>query len=367
MSRTAHFATGPITALMVSYGNFRLSTADESGAVGASTITASIEYPAGTFTQLKFGGNVQGNISAAGYIISDMSANVFIPEGAIFWIRFYITSAAGIFLNNWRNTGYGEAIMSGVSGIVDMTMGGTVSSSFNQSVPPLGIYAYTDKKSVCFVGDSKTWGQNDTAESATASTAGIRGEIGRSFASVEQTLAFANFASPGLQAYDFVNNPSYVASRKALLGYHSHFVVNIGRNDFWQRHRTTAQVQGDVQSIIAAILAANPAAKITLCTQTHASNSTDNWATTVNQTVASATDNSRRNAYNDLVRLGTAQTGINNGYFEISDLVETSRGSSIWPADGTTPFLNTADGVHESALMYAVIAASGNVDLTRFS
>src|SRR5215831_11995563 len=54
MSRSAHIATDNITQLGIVIPNFTLIDPGEQASGGTATVTASVEYPAGTFTQIKF-------------------------------------------------------------------------------------------------------------------------------------------------------------------------------------------------------------------------------------------------------------------------------------------------------------------------
>jgi lysophospholipase L1-like esterase len=364
MARSAHVASSDITALKIAVGNFRLkeSVSNEQTGFGAATITASVEYPAGTFTQILFSGSASLSLADGSLSISDLTATLptMIPSGATFWIRQYWVCATATPYNLWSNTAMGDLVHAVPSGNTDMTMGGTIPSDGPYSLPPLAIMAMTTGKSVCGIGDSKTHGQNDTAESATASGPGLRGEIFRSFPT---SYPFVNLSTGGLQARQW---STQAIERAKLFPYFSHFIINLGRNDLWQFHDSVANITTNLQSIVNGVLAASPTAKITLCTQTHASSSTDSWATTVNQTVTSTADNGRRSTINAAIRAGTLLTGINNGYFEISDLVETARDSSIWPANGTANYA-TSDGIHESPAYYGVVQSSGVIDMTRFA
>ena len=86
--------------------------------------TASIEYPAGTFTQVKFGGSATGTVPSGGILTSD-SVSVTIPKGATFYVRRYHVAPTnvGIYTGGIDIPG-GDALHYGASGIADQTMGG---------------------------------------------------------------------------------------------------------------------------------------------------------------------------------------------------------------------------------------------------
>ena len=114
-------------------------------------------------------------------------------------------------------------------------------------------------------------------------------------------------------------------------------------------------------------------------TVTPQTTSTDAWVTTANQTVTAV--HARRIGLNDWIRDGApfdTATGLAvavgatgstivragtrahplKGFFEIADIVETSRNSGIWKAGWTT------DGLHPNATGYA--AAYLGIDLSVF-
>jgi lysophospholipase L1-like esterase len=357
MSRTAHVASADITALKIAIANFRMldSSSTETGLGGSTTCTASVEFPAGTYKQITFdAGSASTVIPDTTLIITDMTTgNLGIPAGATFWILMYKTSATGVLYNSWRNTAMGDLTWTAASGVADRTMGGVITSSGNYSVPPMAIIAMTSAKAILGIGDSKTAGFGDSNESATAAGPGQLGEIA---SSIPTDQPFVNIATGGMRADLW---PTLATQRKKLLPYASHYFFNLGFNDIYNNAASAATCRTNVELILAEILAANPGARITLGTQSHKSTSTDSWATTGNQTTVGQT--AQRNIYNGYVRAGSI-AGNNNGYFEISDQLETVRDNGIWKVTGAA-FGYTGDGTHESPAGYDLISASGAVDV----
>ena len=114
MMRSAHFATETLTSIRIVFSNFYNANRNggspilDSGRGAAASITASVEYPAGTFTQVKFDGLATGSIPNANVLFSDYMT-VSIPSGAQFWVRLFTNNPAGIIFNPWQNTFLGEA------------------------------------------------------------------------------------------------------------------------------------------------------------------------------------------------------------------------------------------------------------------
>lgn len=104
--------------------------------------------------------------------------------------------------------------------------------------------------------------------------------------------------------------------------------------------------------------------------------STDGWLTLANQTPS--LNNPVRIQINAWIRAGCPEkagvpvapgtTGAVAspylfGYFEIADLLESSRDSGLWKADGTSGGVITVEGVHPNTLGHQT--AKAGVDLTR--
>ena len=131
MSRSFHYARQTISQLQVAFPNFYVNaTVGEQPIGGTATLTASVEYPAGTFTQLKFNGAVSATMPNGGFIVSDV-AKVAIPNGAKFYVREFYQNAAGFpytgsTIAQTNLASYGEGMLWAPVGLTDLTMGGTV-------------------------------------------------------------------------------------------------------------------------------------------------------------------------------------------------------------------------------------------------
>lgn len=325
-------------------------------ALGANmTLWAEVEYPlGGARTVIEFGGNPSGTVPDGGLLKSDYTDGVLgIPAGANYAIWLFGECPAGVIYNTFRNAARGDLCQIATSGLSAASIGGSVTQTSTFSWGPQAVLVRGSSAiSAGLIGDSKTAGFGDTAESTTAAGPGLRGEIAKSL----DGFAFVNLATGGMQAQNWL---SLATARRGLLPYFSHYIVNLGHNDAYVGNRTSAQMQGSLEAIYADILAANPAAKIIACTQTHKSASTDNYKSPENQVYNSRT--AQINGLNNTIRT-TGLTGADEGYFEIADIPATARDSGLWKSDGVTDFLWTIDGVHESPFGYAEIAASGAVD-----
>jgi lysophospholipase L1-like esterase len=354
-SRTGYVATDAITSLKIAYANFRLlaTQQDELGLGGTITVSASVEYPAATFTRIQWGGANSKLMADAALEISDATTIAGgIPAGDTFWIRLYESSATGVIFCSFRNATYGDLLETNAAqgGLSDKTLGGSIGTG-SASAPVLAIIGQTTKRSVCLIGDSITHGFGDTAE-ATPATPGIRGAIAKSF---PETIPFVNLSTGSIKAQD-VAGGTYWLQRPELLPYFSHYVVSLGNNDIFLGGRSAAQTKADLETINAAIIAANAHAKITHMTITPRSTSTDSWATTVNQTTHA--NDSIKDTLNATIR-ASGVTGQNNGFFEVATQIESAVDSGIWTATGGA---KTADGIHPNASGYNLVVTNAAID-----
>lgn len=354
MMRSAHFATENLTTIRIVFSNFYNANRNggtpipDSGRGAATSITASVEYPAGTFTQIKFSGSATGSIPDASVLFSDFFT-VSIPSGAQFWVRLFTTNSAGIIFNNWQNSFLGEQIEIAASGLTDKTMGGTVTNTGAAwSTPPLAILGMTVNPSVIIVGDSIAAGQADTEDSS-ASVNGFNGKVGTIARSLGN-VPFLNLAVSGEQAETWIADST---ARDSVIQKGSQLVVALGTNDIHAPNsRTAAQVVADLGTVGALKWSSQ---KLFYASLLPRSTSTDSWATTTNQTTV---DNSVRTTLNNTIRGVLAGS---NGTFDLASVFETSQNSGIWLASPTPPY--TGDGVHPTPSGYLLVPPT-NIVLT---
>jgi lysophospholipase L1-like esterase len=356
--RTAHHARDNITSLQVMLGAFAVLTTSsnapntgtgaETSVGGAITYECAIEYPAGTYTRVTFGGSTQGTCPAGSTLISDTVA-VVIPYGSQFWVRQFINSAGT--LHYYQTAGLtnsgaamGEQVEFAVSGLSSKVLGGSIASATAAVIYPLAIIGNTTRPSVLGFGDSRIAGQGDTFD-----TSGLIGHVMRA---VGGRYGFAQSGIPSDRANWAVTN---FTQRLKLVPYASHIVVQYGINDLNGGGRTDAQTLTDLQTIWSFIAAQKRSTcKVYQCTLDPFTTSTDSWATLANQTVASF--ESFRVSLNTTFRT-TAQANI-DGFIEIADAVESGRNTGKWQVTGSANGF-TSDGVHGGALANLAVARSG--------
>lgn len=338
----------------------RTGTKVETSVIGSITYTASIEYPAGTFTQVKFSGANSGVATGAANLVSD-PINLAIPKDTRFWVRSYAVATHSIVFaqatvsTNWQtaDAANGAALEYGTtSAITDKTMGGTITPNLaTNDAPitlPLAIIAQTRKPSILIVSDSKDAGFGDTFDA--------NGFMGYMTKVLGLSYGFINAGSPGDTISEFLASG---AKRTALQQYCSHVVFGTAINSLRSgtgQNKTAAAVLAEQQTAFALFAGK----KIFTKTTEPSATSSNSFTTTANQTLNSNAVEIA--AFNDAIRAGVPGA---QGYFEIADQIESARNSGKWKVDGTN-FKYTADGLHPSVFAHALIAASGAIDPARF-
>lgn len=356
MSRLASFTRSAVTKIKIITPNWYNG---ETAPGATATLTASIEYPAATCTQLKWSGATSVSVPSGGQVTSDY-LTINIPANAQFWIREYITNASGVVTQSFQGQklSLGDALIVGNSGVVDQTVScGTVTDGgIFDSIAPLAIIAPITAPSVCILGDSIALGiDNDHTPNST----GDNGEIAPSIA---PSFGYSNMGVNGETASSFVSTH---ANRAAVLPFCSHVIVEYGTNDIYLNEDSVATLEGHLTTIYGLAAVGAVTFQNTLIARTA---STDGWATTANQaTITASGEESRRVAFN--TALTSASFGPNGGFFDPQAIIGTSTNNSIWKSVGAgfaacNPWTN--DGVHPNTCSYYTqLQGSGFIDLSR--
>jgi hypothetical protein len=349
MSRSRHFARDDIRSLQVVFANWYVddSTKAETNAGDTATLTASIEYPEGTCTALKFSGTGSVTMSNGGTSVSD-ALDILIPDGAEFWVRSFYDAATNARIIWSSNRHPEEQAAYGVSGVSDMTAGGNITDGGADAIyRPVAIIGTTQRPSVLLLGDSRVEGIGDTVE-----TTG-NGDVGNLERSISPRWGTINAGKSGNQATQFVSSHT---KRVDLAQYCSHVVAQFGIVDL-VAGRSPAQVKTDLETIIGYFTV-----PVWIATVEPITTSSDSWATTGNQTLDGG--NTDRITLNTAIRGGSVSGAA--GYFEIADALESARDSGKWKVTGAANGY-TADGTHSNQAGYKLIRTLGVVDPNVFS
>ena len=173
-----------------------------------STVTAAVEYPAGTFTRITFGGATSGTIPDKSVLVSDEVA-VAIPKGAHFFVRMHLVNANGVpdtyytTTTSAVNNGPNDAATFGTN-VADQTMGGTVAATVAGVVVfPSAIVGPSNAPAVCLHADSRGAGIHPAPASL---------DNGNSLIAVGEVFPYINLEMPGETAAQAVASYAVRAS-----------------------------------------------------------------------------------------------------------------------------------------------------------
>lgn len=365
MSRTGHFARDGINGLMyIEIPNFYVANGPGDSAVGAtSTNTASIEYPAGTFTQVKFGGSVSGTGPDGGRLRSD-AISIYIPRGALFFVRIFRTCTAGVlYVSNDATYTLNPELSQVYGGATDLTMGGVVYSAvatFQQYwFGPCAILAMTQRASFGIIGDSRTMGFADTMDCLNRDVGNIARTIGPDYA----------YVNTGRSAETLLGFNTSSAQRRALVGYCSHQIMEFGVNDINQG-ANAATVATRFATAIALLDQTKPIITVTM----------EPFCSTSNAGITSAgftpfSGNADRITVNNARRAGISGVTV---CWEIADIVECNtsgvltRDGGVWGCFATDGSVSgsgnpiSKDGIHANLKGNQFIQAQARVQAKAF-
>ncbi|CDM57381.1 SGNH/GDSL hydrolase family protein [Rhizobium favelukesii] len=302
-----------------------------------------IEYPAGVFTQVTWGGQPTVTLSTT-TVVSD-PINLTIPAGAQFWERTVnLTNTVSLFpLQQLPASSQALGVSDGNSAS-DLGNSGTITATSTQTTfgatVMIGDIAAPNAKSYVIFGDSIAWGEGDISN---VGPKGGNGWLGRALD--VHGYPYLKIAKQGQQAADLVSSPSRVQSLLAAMSF-TDAVVEYGVNDL-RLGRTQAQILADQQTIYGYV----PGKRIYQTTITPRSSSTDSWATTVNQTAKTDGNMAALNPLNAAIRAKPANV---NTVLEAADAAMSARDSDIWGG----AFPPTTDGTHPNSVKAASMAAA---------
>jgi len=337
MFRTSHTALVNITSAALVLQNFSTKTYNsdapfvpDTGPGAATTVTASIEYPAGTFTQIKFSGLASGTIPNGDLLVSDY-ATVSIPKNAQFWTRRYYLNANAIVNqggNDFR-VALGDATVIGTSGVADQTLGGTVASNTGLILFPIGIVGPSASPSVVIVGTSIAAGVGDTLD---------LGTVLHGYSESLTTTPQVNVAQGSATTLGWISDHPIC---QKMFQFCTSMLTDHGENDY--TITDTATCLSRLQTLYA-LMAGRQICQTTMLPRVAATS--DGFTTLAGQ--SGFTDLAQQEALNSALRSGTPNVSV---LFDVDNLIETTFGGNpgYWrvATDGfgnAAPFTN--DGTH---------------------
>lgn len=347
---TIHQATEHLTSIKVIHPNWAstASTAIDTGTGGTMTLSVSIEYPAGVFTDVTFDG---GNPIAT--VLSGENTNpdwcvVDIPKGA--WFAVHYNGHSPVALAR-TSINYTPPLSSwGFKEGQNHTNGSPVTNNLHTNSPvysnagvvlrPYAIVGMTIRPSVFILGDSIDAGYSDVADSA-----GVMGHLERAI-----PYGVINASIPG-DRLGYQITGTTCAKRAAFAQYCSHVIVGAGINDL-SAGTTPATLAGYHATLKTKYFANKPYFIRTILPRT-----TGTWDTSAAQTITAYDANI--SAMNDLIMAGNISG--QNGAINTHDIFADTYANNIWKAFGSPANAITTDGIHPNHKGYVYGASNLNL------
>jgi len=330
----------------------------------ALTVSMAIEYPAGSMTQVTWRGSPTVNVTATSTLAELLSdkVNVAIPAGAKFYTRSYYNYAVDAYymFNDIGANGnplYDFANGDGNNSTgTDMTMSGTITGNVfgNYSITPVLIVGPTRRPSVAI------WGCNVANAYEDAIVANV-GDLGYPTKAIGPNFGYVSFASES-EAVSIASVATNSAIRRSLMQFLTHVVSMYNVDDWFNTGETTLAAFAGYFGAWAGLpgIAGKP---IIQCCHIPFTNSTDGWATTTNQTVYNAGDQTFRAAINAGIRTGALPNM--RAYSDACPYCEYEYPptvTDIWNAPGFT-----TTGVHfNGAAGYAAACATFDTSIIKW-
>ena len=348
-SRSMHYShpKGDISNLKLVWANWAYDASGiEQANSNAVTIAASVEYPAGVFTQILFSASATATLAAGGVITCD-AVDVTIPADTQFWIRTYMLPISGSNIPAIGLPASAVALSTtdGNTAASNATMSGTIAatSTVNYIAPTaiIGDVATAGAKGYIIAGDSIMFGEGDITN---VDARGSSGYMARALTGAATYTKICRQGQPVSGAVSVTTRLSSLLS--AIGGSYTNVLNAYGVNDL-RLVGNAATLKTDMETYIA--LYDNVTTEI--ATLTPRTTSVNNWTTVGGQTVQVAPWSAAAlTTYNGYVRTGL--TGA-DGYIDTADAVMSARDSSLWAA----PPAQTSDGTHMNSAACAWTAS----------
>lgn len=338
--RSAHFneANVTVTSLAVLYSGWALDTTNEVIMPNDYTVTAAIEYPSGTYTQVTWSGATSKSITAGSNIISDyVTIPGGIPADARFWVRTFVSVSSGgkwpLTSNLVTSGGNAEAGETGV-GLADKTMSGTISGSAVGLRPGAILSQYVagmNRVSLMAMGDSIIHGSGDGLFDSNGNTSWI-GRAATGNCPYTQCAVVGTTLANQVVSNKFNYRLDYLSKCGV-----THLVINWGIND---TSAGSAAMITNLQNLWGQLRTALPTLKIYHTTVgPRVSSTTNAYYTNAGQTPHSQFNGASANGHvvNDYIR--TTPSPL-NGYIEYCSNLSPSIYSGVFRNGDESPNVN---------------------------
>lgn len=356
ISRTWTTSPTARTRIGVTFGHLFLNSGNESAVSGTDiVVSAWVEYPLNTYTQLTWsGGALTKSVASLTLADSDDFALGFtIPANTDHWIWLTMVSAGGLYFNQWQNTAKGDKLNVGGAG-VESAPSPTVGNIGPYSAPPLIIWT-TDPNATAnqlIMGDSREQGVGDFPLTNLTDVGYV--QMGFTANCIPDGSVFLNISTGGSRAGNQPGTdwPTGWSCRKQAAAKFSHGHLCLGFNDLTVDGRSAATTKTALEVCTADLLALNSHMRIILPTiGPRSSSAGGGWNSLADQTNIG---DPGRTDHNTNVRNGVI-AGNTGGYLEIANLLDAG---GLWKMGATTR--GVVDGVLTAGTPGSFVSATAN-------
>lgn len=332
MCRKGHIARDNITSLQLVHWNGYGSANLGEVANSALPITGEwVEYPVGTYIQASYAGATAPTL-AAGALVTTDPVTVTIPNGSVFytWVRAGpgTVPAVGAAGQTQLHSSDEGCTSSTTSASVPSAPSGTVPGTRTfDYLPTVAILANTSVKSWLIFGDSRVYGQGDTADANF--NKGSYAKV------ICPTYACGNGGVAGDTGSAWLGGGASSA-RSQISQFYTHILDEYGTNDAYVETGVSAGIQGyglrrsarfNGKPYVRATVEPIDSSSDSFATPTSGSTTPNNQTQNTNWAALSA--------WNGIIRAATDAPWVENEY-----PVENISASGYWSAG------NTGDGLH---------------------
>lgn len=345
--RRSHTTTAGSTDYRFAYANYYNLSGVETDGLNDITVKASVELASGVLFPIRFQGQRSVTIKPGAMVWSD-PVSLRIAKGTLFYSRTYVSVTSGqkwpLGMTEWHGLGdyNNRAVAQSTSVGADMTDTGTFSTNTDEAMyGPVAIWGATTSSPSPIIGivsDSIGVGYLDYGTNDGWIVRALNGKY--------------RFQHVGMSSgkIDDWSTPAKNYRRSPLLSPCTDIIVALGTNNIGGSLATNQPL---MQTVFADF--ARTGRRVWVPTVPPYTTSTDSFVTTANQTVTA--NEANRVAMNNWIRTKPANV---YGVIEVADVLETSRNSGIWKADGTAGNKLTTDGIHPNAAGSALAATAFN-------
>jgi hypothetical protein len=359
-SRSKHFVTDDCVGPQLVFASIGDTANLEVKYQNPVEIKAALELSDGTILPLYFAGRRLA-ILRPGALLTTDPAEVRFAAGDTFWLRIFVnrlistsyTDASGetglltatqtnwayntLWSDTWNSEGLYYTSSTGIDPFTyDRTDSGTITANAIGGLLPVAVVGKvlrSESSSVVVIGDSVAAGDNDVL--ITGQTYSGYGYIRRALTGqvpcvmLPQSGERARYWNDDTSTHPFFRAP--------MARYGRNILVALGYNDIVADGADVATVKTRLLTLWNRF--AGQGLRVWGITYWPQTTSSDGWLTVANQTIADATENSRRIEINTWVRTLPAPLA---GYFEIADAAESARDSGKWKAPETAALSGTS-------------------------